>query len=156
MFLLILFVIRCAGISEKNECIETMDRKSLYHFVQEQESISSIPVGRIILQLSQRIKSEKSPAIKQKLKTKLEREMLVYRQLMRKSLNHFLVAAVNLISDPLAGFGFFLILKDCHLSPTLKESLKVDMNQYWNERNWTERTFLLNSLKKKVLQCSSP
>lgn len=152
MFFLSIFFL--LAVSEEEKCLETMNRRELRDFVREQESIASITVGRIILQLMEKVKEEKKIEMKEKLRTRLEREILTYKQLMRRSQSHFLTGeGVGITADTLVRFGFFLIQRDCRIPKDFRQNLEKDFSLYWNERNLTERISLLDEIKQKVITC---
>lgn len=135
-------------------CLDNMNLRELREFIREQESITSIPTGRIILQLMEKYRLEKDQKAKRVFRDKMEREIRSYRVLMKKSLKHFLWSETTKIAtDQLIRFAFFLIDKDCHNPVKLRENLRKDYGDYWRNQNWTQRAQLLEKIKQKVLAC---
>lgn len=140
----------------KEECLDNMNRRELRDYVREQESITHIPKGRIILQLMEKYRVEKNLVAKATLSENLERAIRSYRILMKKQLKHFLWSETTQIAtDQLTRFAFFLMEKDCHNPPKLKAQLRTYFSEYWRNQNWTERAIILKKIKENVITCST-
>lgn len=157
MLLLYTFVLILSFVKGEpaQRCLDEMNRRELRDFIREQEVITSIPTGRIVLQLMEKYKVEKVGKTKDQLRKKLEREVLTYKVLMKKSMKHFLFSeSLGIMPDTLTRFTFFLIERDCLIPFPVREGLRENFSQYWGNQNWTERFLIMEEIKQKIITTS--
>lgn len=140
LFLVFFIVIKN---SQQQQCQSEMSEKELREFVIQQESIASLPAGRMVLQLMTRKdqydKSDLSETSKQ-VSLHLSQTILSYRQQMRKMLNHFIDGydIERLLTPQIIRLSLFLLEKDCELwasikSPKEKKKLNENIQLYYSQ-----------------------
>lgn len=151
LLLLLLLQISAASIDDTKEKCPSLEEDIQYMrwFIEKQEAISSLPTGRIILQMMQKMDSGQESV---ELLRRLKRESLVYRRQVRKTLEKFLESPEVLyyVPETISLLGLFLLEEDCLLLRAMeagkRERLLEEIRLYRESGEREKRKKLLSSI----------
>lgn len=134
------------------KCRDLTKAEELQKFIHEQQVISVMSTGRIILQLMER--KDRSVI----LESQMRKEIASYKRQLKKTMMRFLSnGAEPLVSDSVIRLGFFLVMEDCALMKVMRPSERVEIENnmafYWmmtKLEQWDDRHITLVALLEQL------